>query len=89
MARSSAETEIHAMTHSIHELLWLKGLLQDMGVSVSTPLMLYCNSKSSISIAHNPVQYDCTKYVEIDKHFIKEKLDQGLICNHFVNSSIS
>lgn len=41
----------------------------------------YCdNNKSAIIIVHNPVQHDKTKHIEVDKHFIKEKLDSGLIC---------
>ncbi|TYK03081.1 ty3-gypsy retrotransposon protein [Cucumis melo var. makuwa] len=35
---------------------------------------------SAISIANNPVQHDRTKQVEIDRHFIKERLDSGSIC---------
>ena len=47
--------------------------------------MTYDN-KSAIDIAHNPVQHDRTKHVEVDRHFIKEKLDAGLICIPFVPS---
>ncbi|RDX93960.1 Copia protein, partial [Mucuna pruriens] len=45
---------------------------------------LYCDSKAEISIAQNPVQHDRAKHVEIDRHFIKEKLDNGTICMPFV-----
>ena len=47
-------------------------------------MRLYCDNKSAISITHNPVQHDHTKYNEVDWHFIKEKLDNGLICTPFV-----
>ena len=47
-------------------------------------MRLYCDNKSAISIAHNPVQHDRTKHIEIDRHFIKEKLDSGLICTPYV-----
>lgn len=50
-------------------------------------MMLYSDNKSAISIAHNPVQHDRTKHVEIDRHFIKEKLESGLIYILFVTSS--
>ncbi|XP_043718020.1 uncharacterized mitochondrial protein AtMg00810-like [Telopea speciosissima] len=72
VTRSSAETEFRAMAQGICELLWLKDLLQDLGISSNPPMTLYCDSKSAISIAHNPVQHDKTKHVEIDRHFIKE-----------------
>jgi ATP sulfurylase len=57
------------------------GLLQD------TPLMLYCDNKAAIDIANNPVQHDRTKHVEINRHFIKGKLDRGIICMPYVSSS--
>jgi hypothetical protein len=42
-------------------------------------MRLYCDDKAAINIAHNPVQLDRTKHIEIDRHFIKEKLRVGLI----------
>ena len=46
----------------------------------------YCDNKSAISIAHNPMQHDRTKHIEVDRHFIKEKLDSGLIYTPYVSS---
>ena len=48
-------------------------------------MRLYCGNKSAISIAHNPMQHDQMKHIEIDKHFIKEKLDNGLICTPYAS----
>ena len=50
-------------------------------------MKLYCDNKSAISIAHNLVQHDRTKHIEIDRHFIKEKLENGLITILYVSSS--
>ena len=41
-------------------------------------------TRTVINIAHNPMQHDRTKHIEIDRHFIKEKLDSGLICTPYV-----
>ena len=84
VARSSAEAEFRAMALGVCELLWLKIILDDLKVKWEGPMKLYCDNKSAISIAHNPVQHDRTKHVEVDRHFIKEKLDSGLICTPFV-----
>jgi hypothetical protein len=40
--------------------------------------------KLTISIAHNPIQHDRTKHIEIDRHFIKEELDNGLITTTYI-----
>lgn len=47
-------------------------------------MRLYCDNKSAINIAHNVVQHDKTKHIEIDGHFIQEKLEGGLICTPYV-----
>ncbi|RDX93620.1 Copia protein, partial [Mucuna pruriens] len=67
------------MAQGIHEGLWMKIILDDLKVKYEGLIKLFCDNKSVISIAHNPVQHDRTKHIEIDKHFIKEKLDSGLI----------
>ena len=47
-------------------------------------MKLYYDNKSTISITHNPMLHDRTKHIEIDKHFIKETLNNGLICTPYV-----
>ena len=48
-------------------------------------MRLYC--KFAIGIAPNPVQNDQTKHIEIDKYFIKEKLDSRLISSPYVSTN--
>ena len=86
VARSSAEAEFRSMALGICELLWLKIILEDLKIEWRKPMRLYCDNKSAINIAHNPVQHDQTKHIEVDRHFTKEKLDSGLICTPFVTT---
>ena len=51
------------------------------------PTQVYCDNKAAISIAHNPVLHDRTKHVEVDKHFIKEKIENGTICMSYLPTS--
>lgn len=73
VARSSAKAEFRAMSHGICEMLWLKRVLEEVRQPIEGVMKLYCDNKAAISIAHNPIQHDRTKHVEIDRHFIKEK----------------
>jgi len=70
------------------ELLWPRIILNDLKVACEEPMILYCDNKSTITIAHNPVQHERTKHIEIDRHFIKEKLDSGLITTSYVSSGL-
>lgn len=48
------------------------------------PLQSYYDNKSNIDIAHNSlynmIGLNMLRSVEVDRHFIKEKLDGGVIC---------
>ena len=74
------------MTVGICELLWIRSLLKDIRYEQKDAIQLYCDNKSAIEIANNPVQHDRIKHVEIDKHSIKEKIEDGIIVSPFVKS---
>ena len=76
------------MAQGVCELLWMKIILDDLKVKCEESMNLFCDNKSAISIAHNPVQHDRTKHIEIDWHFIKEKLDNGLITALYIPSGL-
>ncbi|WJZ88004.1 hypothetical protein VitviT2T_007342 [Vitis vinifera] len=79
VARLSAEAEFRGMTLGLCETLWLRLLLQDLGYLSRQPIRLFCDNKAACDIAHNPVQHDRTKHVEVDRFFIKEKLDDKIV----------
>ncbi|RVW53975.1 Retrovirus-related Pol polyprotein from transposon RE1 [Vitis vinifera] len=85
-ARSSAESKFKAIAQGLCELLWLKIILDDLRIKWDGPMKLYCDNKSAINIVHNPIQHDRTKHIEIDRHFIKEKLEEGVVCMSYVSS---
>ncbi|KAL0545232.1 hypothetical protein IC582_020382 [Cucumis melo] len=86
VSRSSVEAEYRAMSLGICEEILLQKVLSDLHQECETPLKLFCDNKAAISIVNNPVQHR-TKHVEIDRHFIKERLDSGSICIPYIPSS--
>lgn len=84
VARSSAEVEFCFIANGICELLWLKKLFSELGFPVKGPMNLFCDNKAAINIAHDPIQHDRTKHVEIDQYFIKDHNKSGCICIPFV-----
>ena len=85
VAKLSAKAEFRAMALGVCELLWIKIILKDLRIE-SGSMNQYYDNKSAISIAHNPIQHDRMKHVEVGRHFIREKIDSGLITIPHVTS---
>jgi transposase InsO family protein len=83
---SSAEAEFRGMVKGICELLWIRKVLTELGFEPNNEMKLFCDNKAAIDISHNPVLHDRTKHIEIDKHFIREKIDSKIIEIPFVRS---
>ena len=86
VALSSAEAKFRGMIKEICELIWLRKLLTELGYEPTSTMNLFCDNKAAIAIAQNPVQHDCTKYVEVDRHIIKQKLEAEVFQFPFVKS---
>ncbi|RDX96210.1 Copia protein, partial [Mucuna pruriens] len=88
VAYSKQEAEFLAMAHGIGEGLWMTIILDNLKVKYEGPIKLFCDNNSAISIAYNPVQHDRTKHIQIDRHFIKEKLNNGLVVTTHVPTGL-
>ena len=87
VSRSTAEAKHRAMALALCEMMWLKGLLKELRVLKNETMLLHCDNVAAINIANNPVQFDRMKHVEIDRFFIKEKMDTGALRLEYVKSS--
>ena len=67
--------------------MWLHQLLSEAGLKVSMPAKLWCDNQAAIHIASNPVFHERTKHIEIDCHFDREKIQQGLISTGYVKTA--
>ena len=72
------------MALSSAELIWLKRLLTEIGFAPSSEMDLFCDNKAAIDIAHNLIQHDHTKHVEVDRNFIKQNLEEKVIRFPFI-----
>ena len=86
VARSSTEAEYRALAATTAELIWLRWLLQDLGIDCSAATQLHCDNQSAIQIAHNDVFHERIKHIEIDCHFIRQHVLQGTITLQSVSS---
>nr|GEY59792.1 hypothetical protein [Tanacetum cinerariifolium] len=82
---SSAEAEYVALSASCAQVMWMRTQLQDYGFNYNN-IPSYCDSQSAISISCNPVQHSRTKHIHTRYHFIKERVENGIIELYFVRT---
>ena len=63
-----------ALTHATKEVIWLKALLEELGYPQGTTT-LFGDNQSSLSIAKNPIHHSRTKHIDIQHHFIRDKVE--------------
>ncbi|GMP67465.1 hypothetical protein CsSME_00027444 [Camellia sinensis var. sinensis] len=74
------------MAHGTCELLWLRSILTELGFEKNISSKLFCDNKSTILFASDSVLHERTKHIEVDIHFIGEKVRAGIVCPSFVPS---
>lgn len=72
------------MHRLVAEISWIVRLLSDLTVSPSLPVPLHCDNRFTMHIAKNPIFHECTKHIELDCHFVREKLLGGLLSLSFI-----
>ncbi|GKB74746.1 ribonuclease H-like domain-containing protein [Tanacetum coccineum] len=76
-SRSSAEVEFRGVTNVVAKTAWLHNLLCELHSRLSTATLVYCDNVSAVYLSANPVQYQRTKHIEIDIHFVRDMVTAG------------
>ena len=75
---STAEAEYIAGGSCCSQLLWMKKVLTDYGISQDT-MVVYCDNSSAIDISKNPVQHSKTKHIEI-----RDLVERNIVCLEYI-----
>lgn len=86
VALSTTEAEYIAATASACQAVWLGRLLCEFRQEQIRATTLYCDNKSSIAIAKNPMLHGRTMHIEIRFHFIRMLILDGLIKLEYCNT---
>jgi hypothetical protein len=77
VSRSSAEAEYRAVANGVAEACWLRRLLQELHALLTKSTLVYCDNVSAVYLSTNLIQHQCAKHVEIDLHFVRERVAIG------------
>lgn len=76
---SSAEAEYGGVTNVVSESCWLRNLLVKLHCPVHKATLVYSYNVSAIYLSGNPVQLQRTKHIDMDIHFVREKVARGQV----------
>jgi len=77
VSRSSAEAEYHAIANAV--ATWLRQLLQELHIPLQRATVVYYDNISAVYLSTNPVQHQRNKHIEIDLHFVRERVAAGAV----------
>ena len=80
---STVEAEYITARSCCSQLLWMKKLLSDYGISQDT-MVVYCDNSSAIDIFKNLVQHSKTKHIEIRYHFIRDLVERKIVALEYI-----
>ena len=76
------------MASAAAELTWLTYLLNDIGFCIPKAPTLLCDNLSAIHMTKNPVFHARMKHIELDVHFVREKVAKGSLFTRYVPSHL-
>jgi hypothetical protein len=87
VSRSSTEAEYHCLALVIAKVYWLRMLLYELKISLQAAPVVWCDNISTLALASNPIFHARSKHIEIDYHFVHEKVaHRDIILQHVPTS---
>jgi histone deacetylase 1/2 len=86
VSRSSTEAEYKALANATPELIWVEAILKELGVTLKVKPCLWCDNLGATYLSANPVFHARTKHIEIDYHFVRERVAHKMLDIKFISS---
>ena len=83
---SSTEAEYFAMSEVVKEIIFVKQVIESMGIKLKFPIVVRVDNVGAIYLANNHTTGQRTKHIDIRRHFVREFIVDGVIQIIFIKS---
>lgn len=87
VSRSSTEAEYKAMANATAEVMWIQTLLDELKVACPRVARLWCDNMGAKHLSSNPVFHARTKHIEVDYHFVRDRVVQKRLDVQFISTN--
>ncbi|XP_018628233.1 uncharacterized mitochondrial protein AtMg00810-like [Nicotiana tomentosiformis] len=84
ISKSSGEVEYRAIAYTVAETSWIRNILRDIRLYLRNPVHVLCDNVSSTYMYRNPVFHVRSKHINVNFHYVREKVAQGDLVVRYV-----
>jgi len=85
-ALSSTEAEYIVVSEGLCEILFVRQVLEFLGIKVEYPITIHCDNVGTIFLSHSAKVSSRTKHIQLKTHFIREYIEKNVVKVIFVRS---
>jgi histone deacetylase 1/2 len=87
VSRSSTEAEYKSLANATAEMIWVQKLLKELKIPHPPMARLWCDNLGAKYLSANPMFHARTKHIEIDFHFVRERVAKKLLEIRFISTN--
>ena len=88
VAKSSTESQYRSLSLAATEVIWLQSLFTKLGIKIEIVLNIWCDNTEAKALTDNPIFHSKTKHIEVDIHFIREKVANKVLEVRYVPTEL-
>jgi histone deacetylase 1/2 len=86
VSRSSTEAGYKALANATAEVMWIQTNLMELGIRAPRAAKLWCDNIGAKYLSANPVFHARTKHIEVDFHFVRERVARRLLDIEYIST---
>jgi transposase InsO family protein len=84
VAQSTVEAEYVALAEATKEAMWLRGLLDELGLRPRAPTLIHIDNQGAAKLAFKPAGHGRTKHIETRYHLVRHVVREGVVTLRYI-----